>query len=137
MQLLRFAWKNRRCIPHSVSRSLTALHLASNRLNQLPDSICRLKTLKVLWLDHNFIAGGLQTPHAVLVLCPPFSLGPNAHHRSLQYNPKDHFFESSFEMVAINDARQTQSQLLELATNDSGSGDRQRVHSWRVICLDS
>lgn len=39
------------------SRSLTALHLASNRLNQLPESICRLKTLKVLWLDHNFIAG--------------------------------------------------------------------------------
>lgn len=54
-----------------VSRSLTALHLASNRLNQLPDSICRLKTLKILWLDHNLIAGEFKTEvrYRCTVLC--------------------------------------------------------------------
>lgn len=44
--------------PTCLFRSIRELHLGSNRLTQLPDSICRLKTLRILWLDHNFIAGG-------------------------------------------------------------------------------
>lgn len=46
-----------------LRRSITELHLASNRLNQLPDSICHLKTLKVLELDHNFVAGAFTHPN--------------------------------------------------------------------------
>lgn len=63
--------------PSLLARSIEQLHLGANSLRQLPDSVCRLKTLRVLWLDYNCISGADAGLTGRSLVCR-FLTGPSA-----------------------------------------------------------